>query len=138
MDFQNIGLIVLVLWFVFYLAGRYQQNRVKKALIKKLSNEIELVKKEQLPTGLDEFYDRVFMDWPDLVRLNAKFVLNKMELLPYPAKPEELKTRFNLTPAWLGAYSKLHGLELEATEDQQIEIEQILLFSKNRKATTGR
>jgi hypothetical protein len=47
-------------------------------------------------------------------------------LYPISANPDRVMARMNLTPAWLGAYLKLTGKEIEMTEEQRTAVDAII------------
>jgi hypothetical protein len=119
---QQITLLLLFAWFSLFLAGRYQQKRIKKALFDRVKTGIEPALKENPGLSLDAYYEWVFSDWEDLVRRNARFVLSDNELYPVSADPTRLQRRMNLTLIWLGAYLKLSGKELAMTDEQRTAV----------------
>jgi len=123
---QQVGLIVLGLWFVMFLAGTYQQNRIKNKILKRIDSGIEEALKKNSELTIDEYYQTTFADWDDFVRSNAWFILNKTEFLPVLAKPESVKKRFNFTAIWLGAYLRFQGYRLEANNEQNAAIDAII------------
>jgi hypothetical protein len=123
---QQITVILLVVWFIMFVAGKLQQRRIKKKLFNRIQEGIQPALEKDPDLGLDEYYDWVFSKWGDLVRSNAWFVLSKNELYPVSADPDRLKDRMNLTPVWLGAYLKLKGIELKMNEDQEAAVQAII------------
>lgn len=131
---MQIAIIVLFTWFLFFLLGRYQLSRIKSKLFAKIDARVEKLEKAKQTDTLDSFYAHTFNDWDAVVKSNAWFVLSDNELYPVPANPQRLKDRLKLTPAWLGAYLKIKGTDLEMTESQRASVEEILaLVPKNQR-----
>lgn len=123
---QQITIILLVVWFLMFVAGKIQQNRIKKKLFARIHQGLAPAQKNNADLGLDEYYGWVFSDWDELVKRNAWFILSKSELYPISANPERVMARMNLTPAWLGAYLELTGNKIKMTEDQRAAVDAII------------
>jgi hypothetical protein len=123
---QEITLGLLTLWFVVFVAGKIQQNRIKKKLLQRIREGVKPLQKENPDLNLDEAYAWVFSNWNSLVRKNAWFVLNKSELFPVAIHPERLRSQMNLTKPWLGAYLTLHGVDLSMSEAQKAAVTEII------------
>ena len=123
---QQITIILLVVWFLMFVAGKIQQGQIKKKLFARIHQGLGSAQEKNPDLTLDEFYDWVFSDWDQLVKGSAWFILSQSELYPIAANPERVKVRMNLTPAWLGAYLQLSGNEIKMTEDQQAAVEAII------------
>ncbi len=123
---QQITVTILIIWFFIFVAGKLQQNRIKKKLFHRIKTELSTKLETNPDLSLDTFYDWVFSGWDDLVRKNAWFVLNKNELWPVAANPKRLKKQMNLTPEWLGAYLQIRGTQLQMSESQQEDINHII------------
>jgi hypothetical protein len=123
---QQITLIILFIWFAIFIAGKWQQSRIKKQLLKRIRDGAQSKLAEDPALTLDAFYDWVFEGWDTLVRENAWFILNQRELWPVPADPERVKAQMNLTPEWLGAYLQLRGYQLEMNEAQAQAVSDIV------------
>jgi hypothetical protein len=123
---QQITIFFLVSWFVIFIAGKLQQNRIRKKLIQRIKQGINKAKEEIPELTLDSYYTWVFSNWESLVKQNALFVLSKSELLPASANPGRLKKNWNLTPIWLGAFMKKNHLSIKMTDKQQKEVDAIL------------
>lgn len=131
---MQIAIIVLFTWFLFFLLGQYQLNRIKKKLFAKIDERVKTLEKAKQTDTLDSFYAHIFADWDTVVKSNAWFVLSANELYPVPANPQRLKDRLKLTPAWLSAYLHLQGTDLEMTESQRTSVEEILaLVPENQR-----
>lgn len=126
LGFQQITIILLILWFLMFVAGKFQQGRIKKNLFKRVREGLAPAREKDPTLSLSAYYEWVFEDWENLVKQNAWFILGPNELYPVAANPERVRTRMNLTPAWLGAYLKLGGVELEMTEDEQAAVDAIV------------
>lgn len=125
-DFQQITIVLLILWFLMFVAGKFQQGRIKKKLFERIREGLAPAGEKNPNLSLGAYYDWVFLDWENLVKRNAWFILSPNELYPVAADPERVRTRMNLTPAWLGAYLRLGGVELEMTEDEQAAVTAIV------------
>ncbi len=123
---QQITLFLLVSWFFMYVTARYQQDRIKKSLFKRIEEGLGPALRKDPHLNLEKFYTWVFADWDQLVRENAWFVLSKSELYPIPARPEQLKIQMNLTPSWLGAYLRLQGKNLQMSEALEESVQKII------------
>lgn len=128
--FQEITIILLVAWFLMYVAGRYQQNRIKKALFTRIRTGVELALEENPGLGLNEYHAWVFSEWEHIVKNNAWFVLSQNELYPVGVHPNRMKEQMNLTPEWLGAFLKLEGTELKMDETQSAAVDSIVQMAK--------
>ncbi len=123
---QEITLTILFIWFAIFVAGKWQQSRIKRKLLKRMMEGVRSKLEENPDLTLDAFDEWVFANWDSLVRENAWFILNKNELWPVPADPQRVKSQMNLTPEWLGAYLKLRGYELQMNEEQQESVSDII------------
>lgn len=126
LGFQQITIILLILWFLMFVAGKYQQGRIKKKLFERIRKGLAPAREKDPDLSLSAYYDWVFSDWGNLVKRNAWFILGPNELYPVSADPERVQSRMNLTPTWLGAYLKLCGVELEMTDDEQAAVNAIV------------
>jgi hypothetical protein len=126
LGFQQITVILLFLWFVMFVAGKLQQGRIKKELFKRIREGLAPAREKDPDLSLSAYYAWVFEGWDQLVKKNAWFILGPSELYPVSADPERVRSRMNLTPAWLGAYLKLSGVELAMTEDEQAAVDAIV------------
>ena len=123
---QEITLTILFIWFAIFIAGKWQQSRIKKQLLKRIRDGVQSKLEENPELTLDAFYEWVFDGWDSLVRENAWFVLNQRELWPVPADPGRVKSQMNLTPEWLGAYLKLRGYDLKMNDTQAQAVSEII------------
>jgi hypothetical protein len=126
LEIQQITVILLVIWFVVFVAGRFQQNQIRKKLFHRIESGLENALKENPELTLNSYYSWVFVEWESLVKQNARFVLSKNEIYPVAANPDRLKERWNLTPIWLGAYMKKNDLPIKMTEQQEEAVDAIL------------
>ncbi len=126
LGFQQITIILLILWFLMFVAGKFQQGRIKKQLLQRIREGVGPALEKDPGLSLSAYYDWVFGGWEGLVKKNAWFVLGPNELYPVSADPDHMRSRMNLTPAWLGAYLKLGGVELAMTEDEQVAVDAIV------------
>jgi hypothetical protein len=55
-------------------------------------------------------------------------------LWPVPARPDGLRRRLNLTPAWLGAFLALGGMKLPADYELSRQIDEILRSAHPRRS----
>ncbi len=123
---QQITIILLVVWFLMFVAGKIQQGTIKKKLFARIHQGLGPAQENNPDLTLDEFYDWIFSDWNELVKRNAWFILSQSELYPISANPERVMARMNLTPAWLGAYLELTGKKIKMSEEQQAAVDAII------------
>jgi hypothetical protein len=126
LGFQQITIILLILWFLMFVAGKFQQGRIKKQLLQRIREGVGPAQEKDPDLSLSAYYDWVFEGWEELVKKNAWFVLGPNELYPVSADPDRVRSRMNLTPAWLGAYLKLCGVELALSDEEQAEVDTIV------------
>lgn len=129
---QQIIVYILFAWFFIFLLGKMQLNRIKKKLFYKIDEVSILMAKRWGEITLDQFYERVFADWDEMVRSSAKFVLSINELYPVSADPQKIKERMKLSPEWLGAFLQLRGTDLNMTESQREKVNEIVNLAPKR------
>jgi hypothetical protein len=129
-----IGVLSAV-WLLFFVFGRWQFNRVKQITTDLIMSECQKASRlHQRPT-VEELYAQVQPAWETALKKSAWFILHKSELFPVPAWPVIVQKRLNFTPAWMGAYLSLNGMDLPASAELKAEIERIAaLAPKKRKA----
>lgn len=131
--------IFLGVWLAFFLAARFQTNRIKKATTELVLSMIEPALEDHPHLTVEEYYNQILPVWNETVPGKALFMLHKLELWPIPATPQRVKKRINFTPAWVGAYLKIHGHILPASQELKKEISNILqLVPQNPNTESGR
>lgn len=123
---QTLVTILSAAWLIMFITGRSQYERIKKRTIELLLKGADLAKKRNLELSVEQYYDQLQPAWEQMVRDSAHFILHKTELWPVLATPEYVRKRMNFTPAWLGAYLRLHGHKLSAAPELEEQIKAIL------------
>jgi hypothetical protein len=136
MDFQ-IGPVFGILsglWLLMFLFSRSQTEQIKRRTLEIILEQAELVTKQSNHPTVEQFYNHLQPIWEDMLKKSAIVILHKSELFPVPANPKTVRKRLNFTPAWLGAYLRLHGFHLKASDELEKEIRTILALAPSRKA----
>lgn len=131
---QNLFVIVLGIWLLFLMGGRYQLNRIKKNTVDIVLSEAKKVVSRTPPLNLSSFYHDIYPIWVDMVRKSAYFVPHKSELFPIPARPDAICARINFSADWVGAFLEKNGYEVSATPEQRQKIKAILATGAKRGA----
>lgn len=125
--------ILSAAWLLMFLYARSQTEKIKKTTINMILEQAGLEDKKEPQPTLDEFYSNFQILWEEMLQKSAVVILHKSELFPLPAKPEIVRKRLNLTPAWMGAYLRLNGFQWKATPELDEQIQQIMALAPTRK-----
>jgi len=117
--------ILSAIWLLFFVLGRWQFNRVKKLTTELILSESRQAQRLSKNITVDELYLQILPIWEASLKKSAWFILHKSELFPVPALPATVRKRLNFTPAWMGAYLRLNGVDLPASAELNVEIERI-------------
>ena len=131
--------ILSATWLFFFILGRWQFNRIKHITTNLILEEGRRASLMQQPPTVDELYIQILPGWKIMLKKSAWFILHKSELFPVLAWPKIVQKRLNFTPAWMGAYLLLNGIELPADAELKGEIKQIvaLVPKRTKKKTEG-
>lgn len=97
----KIGFYLLVLWYVFYVAGTIQYRNLKRKTIEMIlerAGQVPDADREYLP---ERVFAAMYSEWCAMVRRSAWFIPSKSELRPIPATPDNVKMRFGFSPKWV-------------------------------------
>ncbi len=97
----RIGFYLLVLWYVFFVAGTIQYRVLKRKTIEMIvacAGQMPGVDRETLP---ERVFASIYPEWCAMVRRSAWFVPSKSELRPIPATPENVQMRFGFSAKWV-------------------------------------
>jgi hypothetical protein len=136
LDFISWIGISSAVWLLFFVFGRRQLDRVKKGTTDLILDEARQVSRLHPPPGVSAFFTQIQPAWEAMLKQRAWFILHKSELFPVPASPRVVRKRLNFTPAWMGAYLRLNGIELPADAEIEAEIKRILALAP--KETPGK
>lgn len=121
---------LLGIWLLFFLLGKRQFNQARQLTLDLALTEVRAARKANPELTLDEYYADLITKWEALIREKIKFIPHKSEFWPMPARPDYVRQRLNFTPEWLGAYLKINGVKLQATEAQQARIDEIAALTQ--------
>ena len=121
---------LLGLWLLFFLQGKRQFDKARQLTLDLALTEVKAARKKNPDLTVDEYYAELMPKWEAVIREKIRFIPHKSEFWPMPAKPEYVRQRLNFTPEWLGAYLKINGVKLQATEAQQARIDEIAQLSQ--------
>jgi hypothetical protein len=135
MDFQLSPVIGILsaAWLLMFLYARSQTERIKKNTVDMILERARIESKREPCSTMEQFYADFQQDWEKMLHESAVVILHKSELFPLPAKPEVVRRRLNLTPAWMGAYLRLHGFRLKASPELDEQIQQIMILAPTKK-----
>lgn len=122
--------ILLGIWLIFYLIGKRQFDQAKRITLDLALGEVNTARKANPGLTVDQYFEAIQPKWEALIQEKIKFIPHKSEFWPMPAKPDYVRGRLNFTPEWLGAYLKLNGVKLQASEEQQARIDEIAAISQ--------
>lgn len=129
--------ILSAIWLAFFIAGRWQFNRVKQGTTDLILDEARQARRlHQRPT-VENFHEQIQPAWEAMLKKKAWFILHKTELFPVPAWPKIVQKRLNFTPAWLGAYLRVNGFDLPAEVELEAEIQRIVALVPPKKPGKG-
>lgn len=121
---------LLGIWLLFYLLGKRQFDQARQLTLDLVLSEVKQAQKANPELTVDQYYADLIPEWEALMREKIRFIPHKSEFWPMPAKPEYIRSRLNFTPEWLGAYLKINGINLRASEEQQARIDEIAALSQ--------
>ena len=121
---------LLGIWLLFYLLGKRQFDQARQLTLDLVLSEVKQAQKANPELTVDQYYADLIPEWEALMREKIRFIPHKSEFWPMPAKPEYIRSRLNFTPEWLGAYLKINGIKLRASEEQQARIDEIAALSQ--------
>ncbi len=135
MDFQISPVIGILsaAWLLMFLYARSQTQRIMKNTLDMILEMAEIEDKKVPRPTLEQFYANFQVNWEEMLHKSAVVILHKTELFPLPAKPEIVRKRLNLTPAWMGAYLKINGFHWNASSELNEQIQQILELAPAKK-----
>ena len=112
----SICFYLLILWYVFYIAGTIQYRILKKKTI-----EIVLkYAKKGMDGSSEKSYENVYValypEWCEMVKKTALFILDKSELRPILANVENVKARLIFTPRWVKDCLKDHMISFDENQ----------------------
>lgn len=131
-ELSYVFALLCAVWLVFFIFGRRQLERVKRATLDLVLTQAASLKRQHQEPSIEEFYALLQPGWEAMLRQSARFVTHKTELFPIPATPAAVRRRLNFTPAWLGAYLRLNGYRWAANPELEPEIERILALAPVR------
>lgn len=102
----SILFFLLVLWYLFYVAGTIQYRRIQKMtreIVLKYANQAIESQYEQ---SYEKLYEACYSDWCEMVEKTAVFIPHKTELWPIKATLENVKKRINFTPGSMKTFLK--------------------------------
>jgi len=130
--FKGVGTLLVGIWLVVHLAGKYQYKRVRNFTLDLVDSETCHIKGGRV--SVEEFYAYLLPKWEEFVSDKVLFILHKTELWPIPAQVDTVRQRLNFTPAWLGAYLKLNEVKISIEKPQLEEkINQIIKTATPRE-----
>ena len=132
MNSQIVITLLSVAWLAMFILGRKQYEDIKKQTLQLLTEGADRAKARNIELSVQEYYDQLQPVWEEMVRRTARFVLHKTELFPVPATPDYVRKRMNFTPAWLGAYLRLHHYKVTAVPELDEQINKILAMANNK------
>ena len=135
MNSQIVITLLSVAWLVMFILGRKQYEDIKKQTLQLLIEGADRAKARNIELSVQEYYDQLQPVWEEMVRRTARFVLHKTELFPVPATPDYVRKRMNFTPAWLGAYLRLHHYKVTAVPELDEQINKILAMANNKPSS---
>ena len=121
---------LLGVWLLFYLLGKRQFDQARQLTLDLALGEVKAARKANPELSVDQYYTNLMPKWEALIREKIRFIPHTSEFWPMPARPEYVRSRLNFTPEWLGAYLKLNGIILRASESQQAKIDEIAALSQ--------
>ena len=124
--------ILSAIWLALFLWARSQTERVKERTTALILEQARLASRQDPPT-VEQFFNNFQPIWEKMLRESASVILHKSELFPIPARPDAVRRRLNLSPAWLGAYLRIHGFHWRAEEGLEAEIQRILALAPVKK-----
>lgn len=130
---QNLFVIILGIWLVLFVTGRYQMNQIKRKTMGLVLDHAKIHLKKYPAPDLMSFYKEIYPTWEEMVRRTAIFVPHKSELFPVAARPEKMRDQIHFSAEWVGAFLEKNGYEISATPEQQQKIKAILAKGVKRR-----
>jgi hypothetical protein len=133
MDFHVSPIIGILsaIWIIVFLFARSQTERIKQRTQNLLLEQARLATKRGEIQSIEQFYEQFQPIWELMLKKTAVVILHRTELFPVRAHPETVRKRLNFTPAWYGAYLRLHGFKWGAEPQLEEEIQSILKLASN-------
>ena len=125
--------ILSAIWLSMFVLGRWQFKRVKQVTTDLILSESRQASRLQRGLTVEQLYAQIQPAWEAALKKRAWFILHQSELFPVPAWPAIVQKRLNFTPAWMGAYLRLNGMDLPAGAELKAEIERIAGLAPKRK-----
>lgn len=112
----SVLFFLLVLWYIFYVAGTIQYRRLKKKTIEIVMKYATKAIDGNLDKSYEKVYEALYPEWCEMVKKSALFIPDKSELRPILANVENVKRRFIFTPQWVKACLKDHKIDFDAIQ----------------------
>lgn len=114
--------VLLGVWLVLFLTGRFQFGHIKKRTVDLVLSRLDSLLEASPDLTVEEYYAFLLPRWEQMVRSSAWFIPHKTELWPMPATPQYVAQRIHFSPEWLGAFLSLRGYHLSAGPELQGKI----------------
>ena len=107
---------LLVLWYIFFVAGTIQYRRLKKKTIAIVMKYAKRAIDGEFEKSYEKVYEALYPEWCEMVRKSALFIPDKSELKPIVAKPENVKELFKFSPQWVKACLIDHEINFDSNQ----------------------
>lgn len=127
----NISFIILFIWLLLFLGGKYQLKKIKEYTVKIVEDHAKSALQKNPELSIDAYYRLIFPIWKDEVK-KYWFIPHRSELFPIRTSPENIGKRINFTPEWVGAYLELKEIHLKRNKQQSEKIKEIIALSARK------
>lgn len=107
----SILFFLLILWYLFYLAGTFQFRHIQKKTREIVLKYANLAMEGKLDRSYEKLYEACYPEWCEMVENSAVFIPNKSELIPVKATVENVKKRINFTPGSMKTFLKEYKIK---------------------------
>lgn len=107
---------LLVLWYVFFVAGTIQYRILKRKTIELVLKYAQKAIDGNLGESYESVYEALYPEWCEMVKKTALFIPDKTELRPILANVENVKARLIFNPRWVKDCLIDHKITFEAKQ----------------------
>ncbi len=112
----TICFYLLILWYVFFIAGTIQYRILKKKTIEIVLKYAKKASDGYLGKSDEAVYEALYPEWCEMVKKFALFIPDKTELRPILANVENVKARLIFTPRWVKDCLKDHKISFDENQ----------------------
>jgi hypothetical protein len=112
----TICFYLLVLWYIFFVAGTIQYRLLKKKTIEIVLKYAQKAIDGYSIKSYEMVYEALYPEWCEMVKKTALFIPDKSELRPILVNVENVKARLIFTPRWVKDCLIDHKINFDADQ----------------------